>query len=71
MSITIAHRVKTVMNSDVIFVIDKGRVLEQGRFQDLERFAGHHFESEDDMIDVVMHRKTSAASIKISEKADD
>lgn len=29
-SITIAHRLSTVMNSDVIFVLDKGRLIEQG-----------------------------------------
>lgn len=50
MSITIAHRVKTVMNSDNIFVIADGRVLESGRFQDLSRFKGIKFESEDDPI---------------------
>lgn len=37
---TIAHRVKTVMGSDEIFVIDKGQVLEKGRFSELKRFAG-------------------------------
>lgn len=39
-SMTIAHRVKTVMGSDEIFVIDKGQVLEKGRFSELRRFAG-------------------------------
>lgn len=39
-SITIAHRVKTVISSDEIFVIDSGVVLENGRFSDLKRFAG-------------------------------
>jgi ATP-binding cassette, subfamily B (MDR/TAP), member 1 len=37
-TITIAHRVKTIMNSDQIFVMDAGKVLEEGRFKDLERF---------------------------------
>ena len=28
------------MNSDQIYVIDKGRLSEQGRFQELKRFEG-------------------------------
>jgi ATP-binding cassette subfamily B (MDR/TAP) protein 1 len=29
-SITVAHRVRTIMNSDVIHVLDKGKVIESG-----------------------------------------
>lgn len=32
-SITIAHRVKTIMNCDDIFVVEKGVVKEHGRFK--------------------------------------
>lgn len=34
-SITIAHRLSTVMNSDVIFVLDKGHLVEQGTHVEL------------------------------------
>ena len=34
-SILIAHRLSTVVNSDIIFVMDKGRICEQGTHNDL------------------------------------
>ena len=34
-SLTIAHRLSTVMNSDVILVLDKGRLVEQGTHSEL------------------------------------
>jgi ATP-binding cassette subfamily B (MDR/TAP) protein 1 len=39
-SISVAHRVKTIMNSDEIFVIEKGKVKEHGKFDKLDRFVG-------------------------------
>lgn len=34
-SLTIAHRISTIKNCDQIFVLDKGRVAEQGTYQQL------------------------------------
>ena len=45
-TLTIAHRVKTVMNANKIFVLQSGKVLESGRFKELERFKGTEPESE-------------------------
>ena len=43
-TITIAHRVKTIMNCDQIFVLDSGKVVEEGRFKDLNRFRNVNIE---------------------------
>lgn len=34
-SITIAHRISTIVNSDIIFVINEGKVIEQGTHKEL------------------------------------
>ena len=34
-SLTIAHRISTVKDSDIIYVIDQGQVVEQGSFNEL------------------------------------
>ena len=42
--ITIAHRLKTVVNSDRIFVVDEGAVVEQGTHQELVKQGGLYAE---------------------------
>ena len=46
MTITIAHRVKTIMNSDQIFVMEGGKMIEEGRFKDLNKFKNTNIEEE-------------------------
>ena len=37
-TITIAHRLTTVKNSDIIFVMDKGNIVESGNHKELFTF---------------------------------
>lgn len=34
-TITVAHRVKTIMNSEMIYIFDKGGISEKGKFREL------------------------------------
>ena len=34
-SVVIAHRLSTIMNADRLFVIDEGRIVEEGKHEDL------------------------------------
>ena len=35
-TITVAHRVKTIMKSDIVFVLHEGEVREKGHFRELD-----------------------------------
>lgn len=37
-TVTVAHRVNSIMNADIIYVIDKGKILESGKFRTLNRY---------------------------------
>lgn len=41
--VVIAHRLTTVRNADIIYVVDKGKVVEEGTFNELARKQGHFF----------------------------
>lgn len=45
---TIAHRVRTIMNCDEIYVLEKGCILERGKFRDLQRYKGIEIEKEEE-----------------------
>lgn len=42
-TMSIAHRISTIKDSDVIFVIENGHVVEQGRFNELMQKKGHFY----------------------------
>jgi ABC-type multidrug transport system fused ATPase/permease subunit len=41
-SIVIAHRLSTIQQADVIFVLEKGEIIEQGSHQELMNMSGHY-----------------------------
>ena len=48
-SITVAHRVRTIMHSDIIYVLGKGNVEESGRFNELNKYKGQEMEANEKM----------------------
>lgn len=46
-TVSIAHRVKTIMNADQIFVLHEGSLMENGKFNDLNRFKGYDISKAD------------------------
>ena len=43
-SVTIAHRISTIQNCDKIFVLDRGKIIERGNYQNLINRGGLFFE---------------------------
>jgi len=42
-AVTIAHRIPTIMNSDKIYVINKGSIVEEGTHEELLKFKGNYY----------------------------
>lgn len=60
-TVTIAHRVRTIMNCDEIYVLEKGCILERGKFRDLQRYKGIEMDKEDE-------EATSPEKVKVNPK---
>jgi ATP-binding cassette, subfamily B, bacterial len=41
--VVIAHRLSTIQDADLILVMDKGRLVEQGTHAELMALRGHYF----------------------------
>jgi len=39
--VVVAHRLATIANADYIYVMDRGRIVEEGSYQDLVQRKGH------------------------------
>lgn len=35
---TVAHRVQSIMNANIIYVINRGKIEEKGKFHELKRY---------------------------------
>jgi ATP-binding cassette subfamily B (MDR/TAP) protein 1 len=65
-TISIAHRIKTIMNSDEIFVMHEGQLVEHGKFRDLNKFRGVSDVTENDEVSTsTVLKKVSENEVKI------
>jgi ATP-binding cassette subfamily B multidrug efflux pump len=48
-SIVIAHRLSTIRNADRVLVMDKGRIVENGNYDELLTIEGGYFKKLHDM----------------------
>jgi ATP-binding cassette, subfamily B (MDR/TAP), member 1 len=56
-TVVVAHRLSTIQKADVIYVIDGGRVVEQGTHEELVHHKGRYYE----MVKLQELQKASAA----------
>ena len=47
-TVTVAHRVRTIMSADTICVIDQGKIKEKGHFEELSTYKNYKEKDEDD-----------------------
>ena len=45
-SVTVAHRISTIKNSDIIYVFEKGQIIEQGSYGELLSQKGYFYNLE-------------------------
>lgn len=67
-SFIIAHRLSTIRNADLILVIEKGKVIEQGNHAELMKLKGHYYDLyanqfvEEGELEILNHANKEGAS---------
>ena len=58
-TLIVAHRLSTIRNADLIFVLSKGVIVESGTYNDLLERKGHFFNLAKDQADQVEAKKST------------
>jgi ATP-binding cassette subfamily B (MDR/TAP) protein 1 len=51
-TVTVAHRINTIKNSDCIFVFEQGRIVEEGSYESLVEKKSHFYKLEKGVVNI-------------------
>ncbi|KAJ1508311.1 ATP-binding cassette, sub-B (MDR TAP), member 4 [Coelomomyces lativittatus] len=61
-TLIVAHRLSTVQNADIIFVVHRGKVVETGTHKSLIAMRGHYFKLVESQMEVKKASSTTTSS---------